>query len=188
MNHTLSTALKEWAVVCRALETGRQTLILRKGGIHEAGGVFRPEHDHFWLYPTYEHQRPDQLIPAARPLLDEVNEARPAPGTLRISLIADVHDCRRLETLDAALSLGGLHVWADDVVRDRFHYRTPGLYLLVVRVRRLPLPHELPELAAYAGCRSWVTLRHELSTAGAESVLDDVAYQKALGDVRARLG
>jgi hypothetical protein len=28
-------ALKEWAVVCKALEEGRQILLLRKGGIME---------------------------------------------------------------------------------------------------------------------------------------------------------
>lgn len=28
-------AFKEWDIVCKALEEGRQSLILRKGGIHE---------------------------------------------------------------------------------------------------------------------------------------------------------
>ena len=28
-------AFKEWAAVCAALDSGRQTLILRKGGLHE---------------------------------------------------------------------------------------------------------------------------------------------------------
>ena len=34
----LQVALKEWATVCHALETGRQTVLLRKGGIYEAAG------------------------------------------------------------------------------------------------------------------------------------------------------
>ena len=54
---TLSIAFKEWAVICRALAEGRQSLILRKGGIAEAGGQFRPEHDRFLLYPTYFHEQ-----------------------------------------------------------------------------------------------------------------------------------
>ena len=37
----LKDAFKEWAVICRALAEGRQALILRKGGIAEAGGDFR---------------------------------------------------------------------------------------------------------------------------------------------------
>ena len=38
MNNELpSVAFKEWASVVRALETGQQTVILRKGGIAEEG-------------------------------------------------------------------------------------------------------------------------------------------------------
>ena len=41
---TLNVAFKEWAVVCQALAAGRQSVILRKGGIAEEGGIFRPEY------------------------------------------------------------------------------------------------------------------------------------------------
>jgi len=34
---TLQPALKEWAVVCQALAEGKQSMLLRKGGIDEAG-------------------------------------------------------------------------------------------------------------------------------------------------------
>ncbi len=47
-----AVAFKEWADVCAALLDGRQSLILRKGGIEEGPGGFRPEHAAFWLYPT----------------------------------------------------------------------------------------------------------------------------------------
>src|ERR1700722_13719814 len=33
-------AFKEWAVTCQALAAGRQSLLLRKGGIHERDGRF----------------------------------------------------------------------------------------------------------------------------------------------------
>ena len=49
----LHWALKEWAVICRALAEGRQSLLLRKGGIAEAGGAFQVEQPRFWLLPTY---------------------------------------------------------------------------------------------------------------------------------------
>jgi len=48
----LRHALKEWAVTCRALAEGRQAILLRKGGIGEAGGAFQVEHTRFWLLPT----------------------------------------------------------------------------------------------------------------------------------------
>ena len=46
-------ALKEWAVVCRALEEGRQIVLLRKGGILEYRQSFKVKHDRFLLFPTY---------------------------------------------------------------------------------------------------------------------------------------
>ena len=51
-----STAFKEWAVICRALITGRQDIILRKGGIVEPGGSFQLLADEFYLFPTFVHQ------------------------------------------------------------------------------------------------------------------------------------
>ncbi|MDC0315120.1 DUF1802 family protein [bacterium] len=45
-------AFKEWDVVCEALESGRQKLILRKGGIHEGREGFSFAHEEFVLFPT----------------------------------------------------------------------------------------------------------------------------------------
>src|SRR5687767_8620791 len=60
---SLSVALKEWAVVCRALESGAQMILLRKGGIYEAAGEFELEHRQFLLFPTYLHQNLNMLKP-----------------------------------------------------------------------------------------------------------------------------
>src|SRR6478672_9678911 len=62
---SLSVALKEWATVCHALETGRQMLLLRKGGIYEAAGEFELENREFLLFPTYLHQNLKMLKPEA---------------------------------------------------------------------------------------------------------------------------
>jgi hypothetical protein len=60
-------ALKEWAVAVRALRDGRQTLLVRKGGIREETREFRVQADEFLFFPTYEHQNVDQLQPAFLP-------------------------------------------------------------------------------------------------------------------------
>ena len=52
-------ALKEWAVTVRALAEGEQLLTLRKGGIREENKHFELEHERFFLYPTFDHQRND---------------------------------------------------------------------------------------------------------------------------------
>ena len=71
-------ALKEWAVVCRALEEGRQVLLLRKGGILEYRQGFKVKHDRFLLFPTYEHQSKDHLQADYSNKLDEVLKDQPA--------------------------------------------------------------------------------------------------------------
>src|SRR5947208_13947214 len=62
-------AFKEWAVTVRALAEGEQLLTLRKGGIRESGKHFRVEHDRFFLYPTFDHQRGDLVRESHRPEL-----------------------------------------------------------------------------------------------------------------------
>ncbi len=62
-------ALKEWAVTVRALAEGEQLLTLRKGGIREADKHFRVEHDRFFLYPTFDHQRNDLVRESHQPEL-----------------------------------------------------------------------------------------------------------------------
>ena len=44
-----------------------------------------------------------------------------------------------------------------ETIRQRFDYRTPGLYVLPVRVFRAPAA-EVVEHPAYAGCKTWVEL------------------------------
>ena len=76
-----------------------------------------------------------------------------------------------------ALLLSHLHYWSEETVRQRFHYRNPGLFVLVVRVHRTPAPIEIDELPAYDGCRSWVELASALPTEGSTPVLRDADFR-----------
>ena len=169
----LSMAFKEWAVICQALSVGRQSIILRKGGIAESGGTFRPEHDRFWLYPTFVHQQAGGTKPEAAALLHAANAAQPAPGRIRFQEFVEVGDVRFVDDLAVALSLNEFHIWSPETVTMRFHYRTPGLYVLPVRVYRVPVPFDAIEQAEYAGCKTWVELQPGYDTAGAIPVLTD---------------
>src|SRR3954451_14522953 len=62
-------AFKEWAVTVRALAEGEQLVTLRKGGIRETNKHFRLEHDRFFLYPTFDHQRNDLVRESHQPEL-----------------------------------------------------------------------------------------------------------------------
>jgi hypothetical protein len=172
----LRIAFKEWAVICRALAEGWQALILRKGGIAEAGGQFTPEHNRFWLYPTYVHQQQGGIKSEAGDLLRAAEADRPPAGTLRLTHFATVSGIYYVQQLFGALLLDDLHIWSEATVRQRFEYRTPGLYILPARVYRAAAPVELPELPEYAGCRTWVDLGRDLPTDGATPVLSDAAF------------
>ena len=62
-------AFKEWAVTVRALAEGEQLVTLRKGGIRETEKHFKLEHDRFFLYPTFDHQRNDLVRESHQPEL-----------------------------------------------------------------------------------------------------------------------
>jgi hypothetical protein len=184
----LAVAFKEWAVICRSLAEGRQTLILRKGGIAEAGGEFRVEHDRFWLYPTFAHQQADGITADAAPLLAAATADRPAAGTVRLTHFAEVGRVWHTLREEQVLTLAGLHAWSEAAVRARFAYRRPGLFVLAVRVLRAPREHELIETPEYAGCKSWVELTTPLPTAGATPVLSETDFAASMTEMAARLG
>src|SRR2546422_7954614 len=90
---SLNVALKEWAAVCRALEEGRQILLLRKGGILEAIGGFELEHPQFFLFPTYLHQNAQMLKEPERKRLITMSGE---PAQITLSSAATVTDILRL--------------------------------------------------------------------------------------------
>ena len=169
----LSVAFKEWAVICAALAEGRQALILRKGGIAEEGGVFRPEHSEFLLYPTYFHEHRNGVKPEFLPLLELAEAAKPQAGTIRLTHFARVESVTHVTDLDAVLAFDALYAWTPEVVKQRFHYRTPGMFVFAVRVFKLARPVEGVERPEYAGCKTWVPLDTPVDTTGAMPVVSD---------------
>jgi hypothetical protein len=173
---SLQIALKEWATVCHALETGRQMLLLRKGGIYEAAGEFELDNRHFLLFPTYLHQNLSMLKPA-----DQTGfEPRSAePAQVRISAAGEVTDIVQLESRAQMDALDDQHVWTPPLVDMRFNYKPQNpLYLMLVRAYRLPAPVTVENTPAYAGCKSWVPLDEPIATGGAEPAIDDAAYDR----------
>lgn len=186
-------ALKEWAVVCAALADGRQSVLLRKGGIREPtpDRRFAAHHRSFVLLPTWFHAhdvgRERDLVPAARAELAAVSAAEPPPGRLRVELHAEVAALWHSRDLAALQALAGLHVLSEDCVAERFAYREPGLWALLLRVRRLAAPVELDDRPGYAGCVSWVHL--DAPVAGeAAAVVGDEAHARVAAAVDAALG
>src|SRR5688572_494552 len=89
----LSIALKEWHTVCRALASGGQTILLRKGGIRESMSGFDVEHRQFLFFPTFVHQQLSMLKPEAHA---DFKAHAAEPSTITIDLAAKVIDIIRL--------------------------------------------------------------------------------------------
>jgi hypothetical protein len=176
----LHHALKEWAGVCLALAEGRQSLILRKGGIAEPQGEFQPEHRRFWLYPTFTHQQTEGIKPEDASFIARAESERAPAGTVRLSHFAEVAGIYHVQDLVPVLMLGHLHILSEEIVRARFRYRTPGIHVLALRVYQCQQPLDVPEAPAYAGCRTWVELEGALPTEGAVPVISEADFRNLM--------
>jgi hypothetical protein len=171
----LNVALKEWASVCRALETGRQIMLLRKGGIYESAGEFELEHREFVFFPTYLHQNLKLLKPEAQ---EGFASHAAEPDTVTLSLAGRVKDIVEVSSRAQMDRLDAEHVWTAPLIDMRFSYRPENpLYVLVVRAYRLAAPVVVENTPAYAGCKSWVPLEAGVSTDNATGVLEDDEFE-----------
>lgn len=172
----ITTALKEWAVAVDALTCGETILLLRKGGIREQGGSFIVEQSRFWLYPTFEHQKPHLLKPA---YADQVVEVASGwhPETVTIPAWAEITHTFQVSEADIVLSLLPFQIWTEAFLTERLKWkpRTP-LSVLLLRVYRLAQPHAIPYDSAYGGCKSWIELTSSLSSVPAIPALSEAVY------------
>jgi len=174
MTGEISAALKEWQGVCRALARGRQCVLLRKGGIYEAGGEFEVEHRRFVLFPTWLHQSP-RMVRADFHADLEIRTDEPA--RIPIAAAAEVERVIPLRTRSQMDAIRSEHIWTDTLIDMRFAYRPENpLYLLVVRVWNLPEAVELENTPAYAGCKSWVPLELPIRVDGAAPAMPDEEF------------
>ena len=182
-------ALKEWAVVCRALEEGRQSVLLRKGGIIEETRDFSLVERRFLLFPTYEHQDEGSVQEPYRAWFRQTLDARPSSDVVRISSWAEVTDLFLTHDLDALLELSDLYAWSPDYIRMRMAYkpRTP-MNVVVVRTWRLPRAVDIAVLEHFAGCKSWVPLEATVPVDGSTLVLDDAEHAARVGRIDAVIG
>lgn len=152
-------AFKEWDVVCDALESGRQKLILRKGGIHEGREGFSFAHEEFVLFPTRFHAQGDFVT-----VPDVETKPEWQPGDeVRITSKVTVTKAITLSTWEEVAALADQHIWTEQTIRDRFFWEGKGMasgsiHVAFVNVTPLPEPIVLEYSKKYGGCRSWVEL------------------------------
>ena len=148
-------ALKEWAFVCKLLLEGRQSIMLRKGGIDEKG--FWVEAGEFFLFPTYFHQMAEKVRPEFASECAGLLATPPPEGLLQMSGVARVVEhieVRRPEGMDL---LRDLHPYDGEQVAMRLEFRPrKPLVILAVEVRAALQVVETPMREEFGGCVSWV--------------------------------
>ena len=190
-----AAGLKEWAIVCKALEEGRQVILLRKGGIMEYKNGFEVKHSNFFLYPTYEHQSKESLQPDYADKLDSVLQNTPRDNRNRISSCATAIQVMQITDEGVLGRLEKYHIWNDRYVNIRMRYNPKKpMNVVVLRVYKMNNPIEVDIEPELTGCRSWVPIRlhntnleahqksqHEYNNQSAVDIID-TDFQPVLND------
>jgi hypothetical protein len=178
-------ALKEWSAAVHALLDGRQTVLLRKGGIGEKR--FEIAAERFLLFPTVAHSHADRVRPEHRDLLAPA-AADSDTDHVVLRAGANVVAAIAVSRPDGLADIEPLHIWTGKSVReDRLDFR-PRHQLTVLVVAACPLvePVRIARTADHAGCTSWVEL--PVSPDLADPVHDDATLQRIADRVRRAVG
>ena len=175
----MNMAFKEWAVVCEALGSGRQSVILRKGGIAEGRDGFAFLHREFFLFPTRFHETlekttlpPGFALPAER------------EGEVEIRFAAKIEWTVFLSDSEQLGGLSDFHILRREVVEERFRFGEPsGIHVGFARIYRMSSPWILPMEKRFGGCRSWVELP-DAPVISIEPVLSDEENQRRSESLR----
>ena len=153
-------ALKEWSAAVHAMLDGRQTVLLRKGGIHEKR--FTLDSSHFLFFPTVAHSHAERVRPEHRDLLAAAAR-RQHRGRVVLRAAAKVVAAVEVNRPEGLEDIAPLHIWTAESVRaDRLDFRPKHrLTVLVVAGQsagraaygcaRMPDYARLHELGATAG-------------------------------------
>jgi hypothetical protein len=156
--------LKEWATVVRALESGDQTVLLRKGGILDVASGFVIESKRFFLFPTFEHQSLGNLKPMFHNYLSLAMSVKPPEGQNRISSYAEVlaeSDVSSEQVLD---ELSEFHIWSDSYIKTRVEWM-PEKPIKAVFLKTYKVPEfYIPLKPEYQGCKSWIEINAKLDS------------------------
>jgi hypothetical protein len=196
-------ALKEWAVTVRALAEGEQLITLRKGGIREPEKHFKLDHDRFFLYPTFDHQRNDLVRESHQPELRRAleegvwNDGEPSvnafsveggiqqPERVRIRAWAEVAGHFTISDPRCVDALSPFYVWSTDYAEKRLEWkRRHPLHVLLLRTYRIPRPVTVKVKDEYGVCSSWLELQRELPFEGTP-VLSDGEFERAAEEIEA---
>ena len=178
----LTHALKEWAIAVDALTAGETVVLLRKGGIKERS--FQVKYPSIWLYPTYEHQKPQLLKPKYASAVVPV-ESGWHPTTVTIKSCAEISDVLSIDSESKLEALLPYHIWNQETIAERFRWKPrQPLMLLLLRVYRLAQPQVIPYNNAYGGCKSWIDLAEPLTSDRLTPAITSDRYERIVREIK----
>ena len=181
----LQHALKEWAIAVDALSAGETIVLLRKGGIREAG--FQVKFSSVWLYPTYEHQKPDLLKSEYAERVVPV-ESGWHPKTVKIQSCGSITDILPISNMSQVKALQPYHIWTERAMGDRLRWKPQKpLVVLLLRVYRLATPQIIPYSNTYGGCKSWIDLTEPIATDCLTPAVEDRQYEEQATQIKAAI-
>ncbi|MGB3766832.1 MAG: DUF1802 family protein [Phormidesmis sp.] len=184
---TLQTALKEWSVAVDALSRGETAVLLRKGGIKEHNGRFIAQAERAVLFPTFEHQKPELLKPHYQSLVTPVS-AGWHPPTIELKAWAEISHIFLTTDEHKVSALADFHIWQPQLAQERLKWKPQQpLYVMALRVYRLPEPVIIPWTESYKGCRSWVDLDEALVIERALPAIAEMEYKAEVAKIEALL-
>lgn len=181
---TTTLALKEWGAVVHALLDGRQTVLLRKGGIREKR--FDVASDRFVLFPTVAHAHAERVRPGHEDLLTAgAADIDAEADTFVVRAGVNLIDVVDITDADALAGLHDLHIWTPEHISERLAFRPKhALQVLVVDPVRLPEPVTVVRAPEYGGCSSWVDLPLHWKGEG-RTIRDRAELEGIAGRIRA---
>ena len=174
-------ALKEWSVVCRALEEAKQSILLRKGGILEYKKGFEISEKSFLMYPTLEHQSKEYLQPNYLQEFESFLKAddpvaQDKSNTIRI--LARIDAIQELYDETILSKLEKYHIWNEKYVNMRMKYNPKiPVKAILLRVYKLPEPISIDVNPKWAGCKSWIDIELTKRNGNSYDNIDELLNQ-----------
>lgn len=174
-----SAALKEWAVAIDALGTGRQSLIIRKGGIREQGNRFEVAFPEFLLFPSFEHQQRELLRHDVAREMHDILDDTADPRWLTFTHFARVQRTYLVAEAEELDALAPFHIWTPQYAEKRLRWRPKvPLTAMVLRTYELPTPKRVEMRHEYAGCKSWLPLLDTVTVDAMTPALTDYEFER----------
>ena len=188
-------AFKEWSIVCDALGEGQQTIIFRKGGIHEGKRGFQFTHNEFLLFPTRFHEQ-EQKVHLKEPTASkEVPSEYKEGEQVELRYLCKIHSVDIMDQWDTIQSLRKFHIWDEPTILERYRWSKEGeeepfISLAILRVFELSQSIKLSYEKKYGGCRSWLKVP-EINSAiidSSQPVIGDNEFKDLIRQINQIIG